>query len=90
MLRLIEELSDLRASERADLAHGDRLTSREREVATLVGQGASNKQIAHRLTISIKTVKAHLTNIFKKLGVTTRLQLALSVGQVPGHQTKVG
>jgi DNA-binding NarL/FixJ family response regulator len=90
MLRLIEELSDLRAHERADLAPGDRLTSREREVATLVARGASNKQIAHGLTISIKTVKAHLTNIFKKLGLTTRLQLALSMGQVAGHQTKVG
>jgi DNA-binding NarL/FixJ family response regulator len=90
MLRLIEELAAMRVNEPAELADGDRLTSREREIAVMVAGGASNKQIAHRLAISIKTVKAHLTNIFKKLGLSTRLQLALTMGRLPGSQTKVG
>ena len=65
------------------------MTSREREVAGQVARGASNKQIAHQLSISIKTVKTHLTNIFKKLGLSTRLQLALALGRPPGSQPKV-
>lgn len=55
------------------------LTDRQREVAQLVAQGASNKQIARALDISDRTVKAHLTTIFEKLGITDRLQLALFV-----------
>lgn len=53
------------------------LTPREQEVATLVGSGASNKQIARTLNISDRTVKAHLTTTFQKLGITDRLHLAL-------------
>src|SRR5262245_3398392 len=90
MLRLIEELAATRVHEPAELADGDRLTSREREIAVMVAGGASNKEIGHRLAISVKTVKAHLTNIFKKLGISTRLQLALTMGRLPGSQTKVG
>ncbi len=55
------------------------LTQRQREVAAMVGQGASNKQIARALDISDRTVKAHLTTIFEKLGTSDRLQLALYV-----------
>jgi len=55
------------------------LTPREQEVATLVGSGASNKQIARALNISDRTVKAHLTTTFQKLGITDRLHLALYV-----------
>lgn len=55
------------------------LTPREQDVASLVGSGASNKQIARALDISDRTVKAHLTMIFQKLGVSDRLQLALYV-----------
>lgn len=53
------------------------LTRREHEVATLVSRGASNKQIARALNISDRTVKAHLTTTFQKLGITDRLHLAL-------------
>lgn len=53
------------------------LTSREQEVLRLVGEGLANKAIARRLTISEKTVKAHLTRIFSELGVTDRTQAAL-------------
>ena len=53
------------------------LSSREREVAQLAAKAASNKEIANLLDITERTVKAHLTAIFAKLGVTDRLQLAL-------------
>jgi DNA-binding NarL/FixJ family response regulator len=53
------------------------LTPREREVLALVGSGLANKQIARRLGISEKTVKAHLTNIFQRIGVADRTQAAL-------------
>ena len=57
----------------------DSLTERQREVAQMVAQGSSNKQIARALDISDRTVKAHLTTIFEKMGITDRLQLALHV-----------
>ncbi len=61
------------------------LTRREQEVARLVGNGASNKDIARQLAISDRTVKTHLTAIFDKLQVQDRLQLALRVsGRSPG------
>lgn len=55
------------------------LTRREHEIAALVGNGESNKQIAQRLAITERTVKAHLTEIFRKLDVADRLKLALIV-----------
>jgi DNA-binding NarL/FixJ family response regulator len=55
----------------------DSLTPRQRETALLVGEGACNKEIADRLKISERTVKAHLTRIFEQLGVTDRTQAAL-------------
>lgn len=62
--------------EAGDLAD---LTPREREIAALIGSGETNKQIARRLLITERTVKAHLTEIFRKLGVGSRLNLALRV-----------
>lgn len=53
------------------------LTPRELEVLRLVGQGLANKQIARRLGISERTVKAHLTSVFQRVGVTDRVQAAL-------------
>jgi two-component system, NarL family, nitrate/nitrite response regulator NarL len=53
------------------------LTTREREVVTVVVEGATNKDVAGRLGMSEQTVKNHLSNIFDKLGVSTRLELAL-------------
>jgi two-component system, NarL family, nitrate/nitrite response regulator NarL len=53
------------------------LTRREIEVVSQVVSGYSNKEIAARLSISDDTVKHHLTNIFDKLGVYNRLELAL-------------
>jgi DNA-binding NarL/FixJ family response regulator len=53
------------------------LTPRERQVLSLVGEGLPNKLIARRLGISEKTVKAHLTSVFHRIGVTDRTQAAL-------------
>jgi DNA-binding NarL/FixJ family response regulator len=53
------------------------LTPREREVLGLVGQGMANKQIARRLEITERTVKAHRTSVFQRIGVTDRVQAAL-------------
>ena len=55
----------------------DQLTGREQEVLDLVGEGLANKQIARRLGISEKTVKAHLTSIFQRIGVDSRTEAAL-------------
>jgi len=52
------------------------LTSREREILELVAAGVPNKQIALRLGISAKTVKSHLTHVFRHIGVSDRLQAA--------------
>jgi len=53
------------------------LTPRESEVLVLVRQGLANKQIARRLGISERTVKAHLTSAFQRIGVVDRTQAAL-------------
>jgi DNA-binding NarL/FixJ family response regulator len=53
------------------------LSAREREVLALLVEGLPNKLIARRLDISEKTVKSHLTRIFRELGVTDRTQAAL-------------
>jgi DNA-binding NarL/FixJ family response regulator len=53
------------------------LSDREREVLLLVAEGLPNKQIARQLSISEKTVKAHLTSVFRQIGVTDRTQAAL-------------
>ena len=53
------------------------LTSRETEVLGLVREGLANKQIARRLDISERTVKAHLTSAFARIGVADRTQAAL-------------
>ena len=53
------------------------LSDRERAVALCVANGDSNKEIARQLNLAERTIKAHLTCIFEKLGVRDRLQLAL-------------
>jgi len=62
---------------RATPAPADSLSEREREVLLMVAEGLANKQIARRLAISEKTVKAHLTSVFRQIGVTDRTQAAL-------------
>lgn len=53
------------------------LSERERAVALCVARGESNKEITHNLNIAERTIKAHLTAVFEKLGVRDRLQLAI-------------
>ena len=64
-------------SARTTAAPADSLSEREREVLLMVAEGLANKQIARRLEISEKTVKAHLTSVFRQIGVTDRTQAAL-------------
>jgi DNA-binding NarL/FixJ family response regulator len=67
----------------------DELTLRQRRVLELLSQGMSNKQIARVLAISEITVKAHVSSIFRKLGVTNRVQAVIEAGRLlgksPGH-----
>ena len=62
---------------RSESGPREALSEREREVLTLLAQGMANKEIARQLGISEKTVKAHLTSVFRQLGVTDRTQAAL-------------
>ena len=55
------------------------LSEREAQVARLVAGGASNKEIAEQLFITERTVKAHLSAVFEKLGLRDRLQLSLKI-----------
>lgn len=61
-----------------DLAAAN-LTERETEIAGLIGKGLTNLEIAEQLGISERTVKAHLSSIYRKTNVQGRLQLALSL-----------
>lgn len=65
----------------AQLAHGDRLSPREREVLALVAQGRTNKAIAEALFVSPNTVKTHVASLLTKLDVETRAQLAVIATQ---------
>lgn len=76
----VESGSDLggvmqRAAASSDRPYG--LTPRELEVVEAIGGGLSNRDIAQRFGISQQTVKHHLTSIFSKMGVTSRLELAM-------------
>jgi DNA-binding NarL/FixJ family response regulator len=63
--------------ERAPSQEQPSLSKREREIAQLVSQGLKNKEMAEKLFISEQTIKNHMHNIFEKLGVSDRLELAL-------------
>ena len=71
---------ELRASgetaRRRDVAAADELTPQERQVAALVRQGMSNRDAAAQLFLSPRTVDFHLRNVFQKLGITSRAELA--------------
>ena len=73
-------------SSRAVTSRRPDLTAREIEVLRLVADGEATKQIARRLGITERTVKAHLTSIFSALGVTSRTQAALWARQHLGDE----
>jgi DNA-binding NarL/FixJ family response regulator len=78
------------ASERARIGHpapgSDELTGTEQRVADLAAEGLSNREIAERAFVSIKTVEANLTRVYRKLGVRSRAGLvrAMSAGDGAG------
>jgi DNA-binding NarL/FixJ family response regulator len=74
---LVQVLHDLAAQTAPPSRKTFGLTGRELEVVTLITEGSTNKHIAVSFGISEETVKRHLTNIFNKLGVGNRLELAL-------------
>lgn len=61
------------------------LTAREREIATLVADRRTNAEIASQLFLSHKTIEAHLSNIFRKIGVSNRVELARAVEHSDHH-----
>jgi DNA-binding NarL/FixJ family response regulator len=84
---LTQVLEDLRRKiwelQGPPLEIGETLTDREHEIVKWVRQGMMNQEIAVRLGISVKTVKAHLHNIFRKLKVSRRIQLLKAFPTVP-------
>ena len=74
--RLTHTASEQQATEHSKLSQ---LTEREKEIAILVGEGASNKVIARQLDITERTVKAHISSIFRKTDTKDRLQLGLLI-----------
>ena len=66
-----------RAFSAAGRAAGDTLTAREREVWSLLAAGLSNREIAHRLSISERTARTHVSSILDKLALRSRTQAAL-------------
>lgn len=74
---LVQVLRDLAAQTAPPPRKTFGLTARELEVVALITEGSTNKHIAETFKISEETVKRHLTNIFNKIGVGNRLELAL-------------
>lgn len=68
---------EVRSAERHAVARPGSLTEREMEVASLVGRGLSNREIADRLVVSVRTAEAHITHVLTKLGLRSRAQLAV-------------
>ena len=74
VMQILQQLSQ---QERVESKNNYGLTDREMEVVQLVCEGLGNKEIADRLQIAGETVKRHMTNIFNKVGMSSRLELAL-------------
>jgi DNA-binding NarL/FixJ family response regulator/HPt (histidine-containing phosphotransfer) domain-containing protein len=74
---LVQVLNDLMEEIKQPPQNTFGLTARELQVVTLIAQGMTNKDIARECTIAEETVKRHLKNIFDKVGVWNRLELAL-------------
>lgn len=82
-------MTEVLRHQQGERSTAQRLTARELELVSEVAVGSSNLGIAARLGISEKTVKRHLANIFEKLGVASRLELAvLAIRKGLGRTTK--
>lgn len=77
--RLMQGLATTEAANEPTL---DSLSQRERQVAEAVARGSTNKEIARLMGVTERTIKAHLSAVFEKLGVRDRMQLALVVNGV--------
>jgi predicted ATPase/DNA-binding CsgD family transcriptional regulator len=91
----LDQIVALAAAGADDLAGSrvpGRLTGREREIAGLIAEGLSNREVALRLVISKRTVDPHVEHIFAKLGVSSRVKLAtwLTTGSGIGSGTSGG
>ena len=73
---------DRRGRKTARARDGDQVTSRELEVAMLAVEGLSARDIAQKLYISKRTVETHLASVYRKLGVSSRLELARSLARL--------
>lgn len=76
LMARVATLTQLRGGPKADVTALESLTTREREVLTLIRQGMSNSEIADELIIELGTVKNHVHSILKKLGVSSRRSAA--------------
>lgn len=80
--RLIQETTKNVGSDQPRIdALLEKVTKREKQVALQVAKGLSNKEIARKLTITERTVKAHIAKVFEALGAKDRLQLALMLNK---------
>ena len=80
--RMAEVFAKLPQAEIEPQATFPELTPREHEILELIAQGKSNAEIADQFTLSLKTVRNHVSNIFNKLQVSDRLQAALRAREV--------
>ena len=77
--KLVHYVNSDNSSDTYDKNHVNKLTQRELEVLLLIAEGKNNKEIGDELFISEKTVKNHVSNIFKKIDVCDRTQAAIYV-----------
>lgn len=88
MVRWLRETRSAHAIASPNASPDAHLTPREREIVSAVAAGSSNKEIATRLSVTEDTVKHHLSSIFGKFGVATRLELAVfAIQNVRGQQS---
>lgn len=74
---MISQIQDRNSSKEKSLAVLEVLSPREREVALMLGDGATHQEIADTLEITVRTIKAHASAIYQKLSVKDRLALSL-------------
>jgi DNA-binding CsgD family transcriptional regulator len=78
-------LDEVATDPSSDVLRAVGLSEREEAVVRLVGNGASNADIAVQLSLSVWTVKRHLANIYTKLGVSNRVRLAALALEIDAH-----